>query len=454
MIKHLRHSFCTCLVLLVLFALASCGVTTPYDEYDEEGYNVSVKYDANGGMFTTNTETIVDTYSLDALPTDKDGKKSLALIAPEDSVRGSGNTFSAINSGYFLLGWYTERTPILDKDGNHLDHFGNIAEVSGKAPAYTYSGKWDFKSGRYALSGDSFTASEPVLTLYAAWVPEFSFVFYRSDTGEQIGTHVIDPRYGTEIAVPTYSEASGKMEMYDFPTVSGMTFDKVSLTSGGEALTESVTHTGILNEANGTAENTEMKLYVDFIAGEWFKIYTAQQFIDNASVSASFIVMDDLDFAGLTWKSSLMYGKYTGTIIGNGHTFENIEIKQTNQSKTYAGLFGRLAEGALISDVTFRNVTFEIGRGSRMNDVAYGLIAGAATDAALSNVTVENSTLKINSGCIFPEKKDNYSIGLLFGMGNVGDTDLSGITCIASGESPEKVTIEVSGNTVTVSIAS
>lgn len=453
MIKHLRHLFCISLVLFTLFALASCGVTTPYDEYDKDGYNVSVRYDANGGMFTTNTETIVDTYSYNALPTDKDGKKSLALIAPEDSARGSGNTFNAINSGYFLMGWYTERTPVLDENGKHLDHFGNIAEVSGKAPAYTYSGKWDFASGRYALTGDSFSASEPVLTLYAAWVPEFSFTFYRGDTGEKLDTHVIDPRYGTEITVPAYSKTSGAMEMYDFPSVSGMTFDKVSLTAGGEAQTGSITHTGVFNEANGTAENTEMKLYVDYVAGEWYKVYTAEQFIENASVSASFIVMDDLDFAGLTWKSSLMYGKYTGKIVGNGHTFKNIEIKQTNQSKTYAGLFGQLAEDALISDVVFENVTLEIERGSRLNGVAYGLIAGSATDTALSNVTVKQSTLKINSGCIFPEKKENYSIGLLFGMGNVGDTDLSGITCVASGEAPEKVTLEVSGNTVTVSIA-
>ncbi len=440
-------------MLTAVLMLASCGVTTPYDEYDRNGYTVSVKYDANGGMFTTNTEIIVDTYSLSSLPTDASGNKQLALIAPEDSVRGSGNSFNAINSGYFLAGWYTERTPVLDENGNHLDHLGNIAEVSGKAPAYTYSGKWDFENGRYKLSGDTFTASEPVLTLYAAWVPEFSFTFYRSDTGAEIGTHVIDPRYGTSITVPAYSETSGKMEMYDFPTVTGMTFDKVSASVGGEAIVGSLTHTGIFDEATGTASDTDMKLYVDFIEGEWFQIYTAEQFIENASVSASFILMNDLDFTGLTWKSSLMYGKYTGKIVGNGHTIKNVTLRQTNQAKTYAGLFGQLAEGAEIADVVFDNISFEIERGSRLNGVAYGLLAGSAADLALRNVTVKNSTLRINSGCIFPEKQENYSIGLLFGMGNVGSTDLSGITCVASGESPDKVTIEISGNTVIAHIA-
>ena len=36
--------------------MVSCGGSKgPYGGYDDEGYTVSIKYDANGGYFTTNT---------------------------------------------------------------------------------------------------------------------------------------------------------------------------------------------------------------------------------------------------------------------------------------------------------------------------------------------------------------------------------------------------------------
>ena len=53
-------------ILLTLLAVGSmCLLTacssekTPYQVNDEENYTVSVKFDANGGVFTTNTSVIV-----------------------------------------------------------------------------------------------------------------------------------------------------------------------------------------------------------------------------------------------------------------------------------------------------------------------------------------------------------------------------------------------------------
>ena len=57
------------LVLVMAAALmVSCGGSKgPYGGYEDEGYTVSIKYDSNGGIFTTNTSVIVDTYSLSTL---------------------------------------------------------------------------------------------------------------------------------------------------------------------------------------------------------------------------------------------------------------------------------------------------------------------------------------------------------------------------------------------------
>ena len=67
-------------VLLTLLAIGSmclftaCGSEkTPYDVNNEENFTVSVKFDANGGVFTTNTTVIVDSYNVSSMKADEDG---------------------------------------------------------------------------------------------------------------------------------------------------------------------------------------------------------------------------------------------------------------------------------------------------------------------------------------------------------------------------------------------
>ena len=51
----------TALTLGSMCLFTACGSEqTPYEINDKENYTVSVKYDANGGVFTTNTSVIVD----------------------------------------------------------------------------------------------------------------------------------------------------------------------------------------------------------------------------------------------------------------------------------------------------------------------------------------------------------------------------------------------------------
>ncbi len=101
-----------CLVLMLF--TAGCGESlTPYETNNEDNYTVSVKYDANGGTFTTNTSIIVDSYNLEDLKTDSSNTAEIALISPDNSSRGT-DAFSAVNSGYFLAGWYQERVETTD----------------------------------------------------------------------------------------------------------------------------------------------------------------------------------------------------------------------------------------------------------------------------------------------------------------------------------------------------
>ncbi len=424
------------LLLLCLFA-AGCGkADTPYQINDAQNYTLSVKYDANGGTFTTNTSVIVDSYDLSKVAKDSSGMAQIALLSPDDTARGN-NAFTATKNGYFLAGWYTQRNE------NGTDSNGNTL--------YTYSGKWDFAADRLRVDPQkTYTSVQPEITLYAAWIPVFQIEYYALDSGELLNTVSYNPVQSDEIMLPQWNESTGKLDMNDVParenyTFTGMYLDK----EGTQAVADkTITHTGVIDYETASAENTTMKLYTDWTAGEWYHIYTVDQFLSNASLNGSYVIHADLDFAGKIWPTVMMYGTFTGEIQGNGHTLSNISVEQTNNSKLNAGLFGQLSETAMISDLTIQNATFTVKSGTRMAGTAYGLLAGVIADNVdLSGLHILSSTLRIDSGCYFGT--DDYSIGLVCGMGNAQPATAQ-ISCVASGNNAEKVQISVTDGTVTV----
>ncbi len=426
-------------VMLVLL-LAGCGSTeTPYDINNNDNYSVSVKFDANGGTFTTNTSVIVDSFNLDDLKKNNAGKAEIALISPDNSNRGN-DAFKAVKNGCFLAGWYQNRIESTDSNGN---------------VTYTYSDKWDFENDVLSVDPNkTYSANEPVMTLYAAWVPLFEIEFYALDSGEKMDSMKFDPTTTESISVPQWDKETGAIEMYSFPERSGYTFNKAYFDAEGtKALTDTtVKHPGVVNYENGTVDNAVMKLYVDWREGEWYHIYNVEQFLENASLNGHYEIHADLDFADKIWPTSLMYGNFNGEIKGNGHTMKNITLTQTNNSKINAGLFGNLTETAQISDVTFENVSFTIKSGTRVVGTSYGLFAGTISkDAKVNNVKILNSTLKIDSSCYFGV--NDYTIGLVCGMGDASVIENADIKCIATGDNAENIKISVNGNSVTVNFA-
>lgn len=424
-------------VVALMALLAGCATdATPYETNDLENYTVSVRYDANGGTFTTNTSVIVDSYNVGDLKKNGEGMAEIALLSPDSSYR-EHDAFTAINNGHFLAGWYSERTEATDAEGN---------------TTYTYSGRWDFENDRLTIDPEQeHTSSEPVITLYAAWVPIFEIEFYSMDSGEYMDSYIFDPTIVDEILLPAWDEETGAIEMYDFPERSGYTFNKAYYDENGEQPidTEAILHTGKIDYENGTATDAVMKLYVDWTEGEWYRIYNTEQFLDNASVNGNYEILADLDFAGEIWPTSLMYGNFSGTIKGNGHTFKNIEAVQTNNSKVNAGLFGNLTETSAISDLTLENVTFTIKAGTRVVGASYGLFAGTlSANASISNVRILSGTLAVDSSCYFAS--DDYTIGLVCGMGDPAVVAESDITTAVTGDTPESLSLTVNGNTVTV----
>ena len=420
----------TLLVALFALLLSGCGNSeTPYETNNKAGYSVSVKFDANGGTFTTNTSVIVDSFNVD-------GKSQVALIAPDDSRRDN-DAFTATKNGYFLAGWYKERIEKTDKNGEKT---------------YEYSGKWDFENDVLKVDKNkSYSADTPVLTLYAAWIPLFEIEFYSLDSGDLIDTVKYNPTESKTLNIPSWNEETGAIDMYDFPKREGYTYNKAYYDAEGtnELTGEALTHPGSVDDDNATATDSVLKLYVDWTEGEWYRIYNVDQFKESASLTGNYELFADLDFTDEIWPTTFVYGNFSGVIKGNGHTIKNVDVTQSNNSKVNAGLFGYLTDTANIIDVNFENVTFTIKAGTRKVGTCFGLFAGTISEkAVIDGVNILNSHLQIDSSSYFAV--DDYSIGLVCGMGDYSKFSTAQIDCTAVGDKPETVVITENGNEITV----
>ena len=124
------------MLLMAVLLLCACSGQTQFDKNDEAGYTVSVKFDANGGEFTTNCGEIVDSFNISGMKTNDQGMVELALISPDNTIRGANDTYTVLKNGYFLAGWYESRTETVAENG----------ELT-----YTYEGRWDFETDRLSV---------------------------------------------------------------------------------------------------------------------------------------------------------------------------------------------------------------------------------------------------------------------------------------------------------------
>lgn len=416
--------------------LTGCSADpTKYEILNDEGYTVSVRYDANGGEFTAGTSVIVDSFDVSKAPKDGEGNAALSLLDPMHPSR-LGTDKSTPKDGCFLVGWYRQCDKSVDENGNEV---------------ITYGERWDFEKDVLTVDPDgSYSADEPVLTLYAAWAPKFEIEVRERGT-EYVQRGDFNPNEITELKTPAWNEETGELDMFAVPKRDGYTLKTLYLDPEGKqpVTAQTFAHPGVIDYETATVQNPLLTLYADYEVGEWYRIHTVDQLKDNIGINNSYEIMADLDFTDESWPTAFLQGNYNGTIRGNGHTIKNVTFEQNNFEKTGYGLFGSLADGAVVENITFDNVCFTVKKGVKLVDTCIGLFAGRiSADATVKNVAVTNSTLQIATS--FYCGTTEYSMGTVCGSGDATLIRPAQIAVEVVGENPDELKVTVEGNSVTV----
>ncbi len=452
--NKLKFVVTAALVLGLMVCLSACSDQweAPYASLQQKGYNISIRYDVNGGFFAgTKDVSVVDVYNLSQGSSNADGTVGFYLLRPEDEAREQG-AYIPTKNGYFLAGWYTERQPRVDENGEALDEYGIVCSVSGREQGYTYDNRWDFDQDTLNLDPKgTYNAETPVLTLYAAWIPYVNYEFYSVDPASGATEH-LSTLQSVDLQIPEWNQKNGKLNMKDFPELEGKTFDAAYLSAD---LTQPLTQPIIgkdhyVDYETGTLNAESVPIYTTWLEGSWYKIFTADQLSSNARPTGNYILMNDLDFSDAIWPASFMKNEFKGTILGNGHTITGIRAIQADNSKLQGGLFGSISAGATITGLTIDHAVFTMEAGSRMAGSSFGLLAGSIADGAVfENVSI-TGTFLISEKC-YPQK--DYTVGLLCGSGHPNGITYS-IDCAVAEEGSTAVSITVhEDDSVTVTFA-
>ncbi len=380
------------LLIAAAVTLTSCKKwDNPYDAIDKEGDAISVRYLANGGRFAQEeTAVLYDVYRL-ANVKEVNGKKAVSLIAPEDDRRslagGKGNKDFIVHKdpkSYKLAGWGIVETdangdPILDANGN-----------------YKIIGTWDFTKDVISINPDkSYSSKTPIMTLAAIWTSYYSFEFYiQNEANEWVLIENATQGNINTLVYPVWKD--GKLDMEDYPEISGKTFDKAY--SNPEMTVEITSN---LTPAPSSDGENVMKIYTTWKEGNWYQITEGNQIYNINDLNGNYIILNDIVVS--KWRSNFHTGTFNGQILSaraagiengtdvtiSGLTTSSIAADKNNRS---VGIFGKIGANAKFSGITFDSITVQfLNSAADITERYYGLLAGSVEDGAkFEDVNITN----------------------------------------------------------------
>ena len=349
--KRLIMTISVALLIALSMSLAACGVKDVYKDLAQDGYSVKVRFEPCGAIVNeTQNVTIVEVYNKDDIVT-VNGKSGIKLLAPDDQRRGDAVFKLAMNDGennYFSPGWYRERTLRVNEKGEPLDAYGVPTAVSGREQGYVYSGRWDFDSD--VVDPDALENGE--FTLYSAWIPFFTYEIYNVD--ESAECELIKKVNKLDFTFPEWNERTGKIKMNDMPKVSGKTFlsaySDIAMTDAFDGVIDG--DSAFVDLERGIATNTTVKVYTEWLDGDYIKIFNAEQFVEEIAddPDGKFILGRDIYLHDVeNWNGILSDVTFNGVICGQGN------VVYSDAPYTVTGIediFGAVGEDAVVVDLT------------------------------------------------------------------------------------------------------
>lgn len=292
-----------------------------------------------------------------------------------------------------------------------------------------YSDEWDFKTD---------TIDEKGVTLYAKWEPLIKHTYevcYLDENNEKVVLGVYDQ-----------VTQGSKFVDWDNYAIKRIGYTVLGFTDeDGNPWDSNFTHPG-------GEEPTAVSVYVNYIKGIYKVVETGEQLVNALTRSTNIYLKADVDCKYVDKDSDgkaviheLKFNNYKGTFIGNGHTVSNFEVWYTARKDdlgedkiTYASILGN-AEGAIVTDVTFDNVLLDFSTSlSTTKGICIAPLSTSLTECTLTNVSVNNMTIKINK---LPSNLPEDTITIISDNPNYKVDDASVITnCTISNITVEDTT--------------
>lgn len=376
------------LAALGVFVFAACSDDITEETYRQRGFTVAVTYNYQGGTVNNKESVRILVKENSALPTPKVGSGDISVPSKE---------------GYSFKGFYVAET---DENGKIVyDEDGNIS-VTDKA--------WDFNTDR---------VEDKDITLCAQWWDNYKVVLHYGD----------DYALKTEVSLPRNEDGSPTV-MATAILVPDVTIWAYNLVKGSTdaktAIDFPYNFAAVVPEGDGL----EIDVWGKSLDGNYIVVRAAKDLnITDIGENTNYYLLNDIDMAGAKYddetaaRDNKIPKTYSGKFIGNGHTISNftINMKALDRSYDSFGLFRTLADGAEVSNVTFKDVKLSCDiSDTSINNYYLGMLAGQASSGALINnvnfmsgtfeyligVGVDNNKLNIASDLLIAQKHESVKL--------------------------------------------
>lgn len=344
-------------IALGAFAFAACADQLTEQDLIDRGFVVAITYDYQGGKADSFYKRTIRV-------------KENSLL-PEPSATGGVKAPTYV--GHSIEGYYVAE---MDENGNPVVEDGKVKPSNRK---------WNFATDKVA---------DKSITLCVKWWQNYKIdLRYGEDYAE---SKIIDiPRTVTGESTPQFASAF---------SVNGYTFLSYNyIRSGGADSQVVIPSDGIVinrTRFDASEDKHTVTVFGESLTGSYTVIRQASDFtLGSAGEYTNYYLMNDIDMGGKEYSDA---GKahlpkvYNGIFCGNGHTISNFSMKinPVDFLDNKLGLFRSLGSNAVVRDVTFKNVSFELYlSNTSINNYYIGMLAGYMSYGAIAeNVRIENCT--------------------------------------------------------------